>query len=123
MMPIGFSDGFTLTVVPLLILVLFLFIVFKGIKQWNYNNSQPVLSVWAKVVSRRTNVSYSASYDLNNISYYDSLTTYFATFEVESGNRMEFQVRGREYGMLTEGDIGKLTFQGTGYLGFNRESS
>jgi hypothetical protein len=123
MMPFGFSDGFTLTVVPLLILVLFLFIVFKGIKQWNYNNSQPVLSVWAKVVSRRTNVSYSTSYDQNNISHYDSSTTYFVTFEVESGHRMEFQMRGREYGILKEGDSGKITFQGTRYLGFNRETN
>jgi hypothetical protein len=123
MMPFGFSDGFTLTVVPLLILVLFLFIVFKGMEQWNYNNSQPVLSVWARVVSRRTNVSYSTSYDQNNISHYDSSTTYFVTFEVESGHRMEFQVRGREYGMLKEGDSGKLTFQGARYLGFNRETN
>lgn len=27
---------------------------------------------------------------------------------------------GREYGMLAEGDIGKLTFQGTRYLSFER---
>ena len=47
-------------------------------------------------------------------------TTYYATFQVESGDRMEFSVSGAEYGMLAEGDQGSLTFQGTRYLGFER---
>ena len=42
------------------------------------------------------------------------------TFQVESGDRMEFHVGGAEYGMLAEGDAGKLTFQETRYLGFER---
>jgi hypothetical protein len=33
---------------------------------------------------------------------------------------MELQVDGSEYGMLVEGDQGRLTFQGTRYLGFER---
>jgi hypothetical protein len=47
-------------------------------------------------------------------------TTYYATFEVESGDRLEFTVSGKEYGMLVEGDIGKLVFQGTRYHSFDR---
>ena len=47
-------------------------------------------------------------------------TTYYVTFEVESGDRMEMCVDGQQYGMLAEGDSGKLTFQGTRYLGFDR---
>lgn len=47
-------------------------------------------------------------------------TSYFVTFQVESGDRMELHVAGHEYGMLIEGDRGKLTFQGTRYLGFER---
>jgi hypothetical protein len=42
------------------------------------------------------------------------------TFEVKSGDRMELQVQGHEYGMLVEGDFGELTFQGNRYLGFAR---
>lgn len=34
---------------------------------------------------------------------------------------MEFSVSGSEYGMLVEGDQGKLSFQGTRYLSFQRE--
>ena len=35
---------------------------------------------------------------------------------------MELQLQGHEYGLLIEGDKGKLTFQGTRYLGFERIS-
>ena len=34
-----------------------------------------------------------------------------------------FIYSGKEYGMLVEGDIGKLTFQGTRYHGFERIGS
>ena len=47
-------------------------------------------------------------------------TRYFATFQVESGDRMELQMSGQDYGMLVEGDRGRLTFQGTRYLDFQR---
>ena len=47
-------------------------------------------------------------------------TRYYVTFQVESGDRMEFSVSGPEYGMLAEGDRGKLTFQGTRYLSFEQ---
>ena len=38
-----------------------------------------------------------------------------------SGDRMELRLSGAEYGMLAEGDRGRLTFQGTRYLSFERE--
>ena len=41
-------------------------------------------------------------------------------FQVESGDRMELTVSGSDYGYLVEGDHGKLTFQGTRFLGFER---
>ncbi|MPN30867.1 hypothetical protein SDC9_178338 [bioreactor metagenome] len=34
---------------------------------------------------------------------------------------MEFRINSDEFGMLVEGDTGKLTFQGTRYKGFERE--
>ena len=52
-----------------------------------------------------------------------SSTSYYVTFEVESGDRMELSVSGSEYGMLAEGDTGTLKFQGTRYLGFERHNS
>lgn len=47
-------------------------------------------------------------------------TTYYVTFQVDSGDRMELSVSGSEYGMLVDGDRGKLSFQGTRYLSFER---
>ena len=38
-----------------------------------------------------------------------------------TAKRMELSVTGREYGMLSEGDAGRLSFQGTRYLGFERQ--
>ena len=85
----------------------------KGIMEWNKNNHSPKLTVDATVVTKRENVSGGA----NNHSH---STTYYVTFQVESKDRMEFRVSGTEYGMLVEGDYGRLTFQGTRYLGFER---
>ena len=53
--------------------------------------------------------------------HHHTSTSYYVTFEVESGDRMEFLMAGHEYGLLMEGDKGKLSFQGTRYLGFERE--
>lgn len=60
--------------------------------------------------------------DEEEVSYMFMLFEFMfhVTFQVESGDRMELPVSGREYGMLAEGDIGKLTFQGTRYLSFER---
>ena len=50
-----------------------------------------------------------------------TFTTYFSTFEFESGDRVEFRLSGREFGILAEGDSGTLTFQGTRYIDFARK--
>lgn len=59
----------------------------------------------------------------NNAMHTTTSTTYYVTFQVASGDRMELRVDGREYGQLAEGDFGELTFQGTRYLGFERRGS
>jgi len=107
---------------PLFFILVFGIIIYtfyKGIKEWNYNNQQPVLSVDAKIVSKRNHTSRNISND--NIHHNHTSTTYYITFEVESGDRMEFHVSAKEYGILAEGDIGKLTFQGTRYHKFERK--
>lgn len=55
------------------------------------------------------------------VHHSSSSTSYYVTFQVESGDRMELHVSGSDYGMLIEGDSGRLSFQGTRYLGFERE--
>lgn len=90
----------------------------KGILQWSQNNRQPLLSVDSKIVSKRTEVKHTQQTDDTMSSR--TRTTYYLTFEVESGDRMEFAVNGEEFGMCAEGDEGLLRFQGTRYYGFVR---
>ncbi|HWS30010.1 MAG TPA: DUF2500 domain-containing protein [Clostridia bacterium] len=95
----------------------------RGIAQWNRNNNSPVLCVFATIVAKRANTSQHHHHDANNMamSHTTSSTSYYATFEVDSGDRMELRVNGEQYGLLAEGDKGSLTFQGTRYLGFERQ--
>jgi len=113
---IGFSVfGVLFTIVFVVILGAFVVMAVNGIRTWNKNNQSPRLSVPATIVSKRVNVRHhSANTTLSS-------TEYYITFQVESGDRMEFSTGGSEYGMLAEGDTGKLTFQGTRFLSFERD--
>lgn len=108
------------------IFVLFIVAAVRGISQWNKNNHSPRLTVPAAVVSKRTDVSTSTHHHgtgagVGMHTHTSHSTRYYATFEFESGDRTEFALSGEEYGLLSEGDRGKLTFQGTRYLSFERE--
>ena len=110
----------------LLALGTILFTLVGNLRTWNKNNHSPRLTVQAAVVAKRTQVSRhrnANARDSTGAHGYttSSVTTYYVTFQVESGDRMELQVGGAEYGMLVEGDTGKLSFQGTRYLSFQRD--
>lgn len=108
------------TVIFFIVIGAFIVTVVKRIGEWNKNNHSPVLTVDAAVVSKRESHSHHHHNDANGFSHTTTSTRYYATFEVASGDRMELNLSGREYGMLAEGDRGKLTFQGTRYKGFER---
>ncbi len=95
------------TIIITLFIGFFIFIFINGILEWSKNNNSPILIVDAKLVTKRANHSGES-------------TSYYITFEVESGDRIEFRVSRNEYGMLADGDVGKLTFQGTRYKSFQR---
>ena len=121
----GFAIGnFMFFIVPFIISIMFVFFIIifiKGIAQWNKNNNSPVLTVDAKIVTKRTEISHNGFNSNDNTIHNTSTSTYYyITFQVESGDRIEFHVKASEYGMLVEGDIGKLTFQGTRYKKFER---
>ena len=118
-----FSILFPILFFVVLGMILYTFI--RNIRTWNQNNHSPRLTVPATVVAKRTDVSHSSSAnagDMSGAHGYDTstFTSYYVTFQVESGDRMEFEVDGSDYGLLVQGDIGKLSFQGTRYLGFER---
>ena len=116
----GFGFGFGMfgvmfTLMFILVFGIFIVTIVRGIGQWNKNNNSPRLTVAATVVSKRTNVSHH-----HHDHHTHHSTSYYVTFQVDSGDRMELHMTGQEYGMLVEGDKGNLTFQGTRYLGFER---
>ena len=124
------GSGFLFSVMPVFVVLMFIVVigifiwqVVRGVGQWTRNNNSPILTVEATIVAKRSDVSYYH----NNTGAMDNMqtmghssTTYYATFEVPSGDRMELHVKDQEYGLLAEGDRGQLTFQGTRYLGFQR---
>jgi len=125
----GLFESMMFNIVPVIVILGFIFVFgtiivrsIIGVKQWKRNNESPVLTVDATVVAKRADVHYHYhNTGTDNMHHHtSSSTTYYVTFEVPSGDRLEFRVRGSEYGLLAENDAGKLTFQGTRYLGFER---
>ncbi|MFJ7981189.1 DUF2500 domain-containing protein [Lysinibacillus xylanilyticus] len=88
------------------------FTIIKGTLQWSKNNNEPLLTVPAKVVTKRSNTRGGGNSSAH--------TSYYVTFEVQSGDRLELKMNGRDYGQLADGDYGLLTFQGTRYHTFGR---
>lgn len=117
--------GIMFIIVFIIVVGFFIVTMVKGIGTWNKNNHSPRLTVAAEIVSKRMNVSHHThanAGDATGAHGYStsSSTSYYVTFQVDSGDRMEFSVTGSEYGMLVEGDVGQLSFQGTRYLSFER---
>lgn len=121
------SGGFEImfTIVFVIVIGMFIITIVKGIGEWNKNNQSPLLTVDADVVAKRTDVSHHQHANGGDASgaqgfHTTTSTSYYVTFQVASGDRMEFRVSGSEYGLLVEGDHGKLSFKGTRYMGFER---
>ena len=117
----GFGVTFSIMqiMVPAMFVLVFGIIIVtmvRGIGEWNKNNQSPKLTVPVTVVAKRSDVH-------RGIETMHTFTSYYVTFQVESGDRMEFEISDMEYGMLAEGDSGELTFQGTRYLNFRREGA
>lgn len=118
-------DSAILTIMDLLFPLVFLFIIgvfimtiIRGVGTWHKNNNSPRLTVDSSVVAKRTSVSHHTHANAGDQtgmsgSYTTTSTSYYVTFQVSSGDRIEFSVSEKEYG--------KLTFQGTRYLSFERE--
>ena len=104
------------SIFPLLFLIMFCFVfgmivsaVVKSARQNRANNNSPRISTEAAVVAKRTQVRGDHAH-----------TIYFATFQFESGDRLELEIPHDRFGYLVEGDNGKLSFQGTRFLDFQR---
>ena len=74
------------------------------------NDASPRVSADATVVTKRTHVRGDHAH-----------TIYFATFQFESGDRLELEIPRYKFGYIVEVDNGKLHFQGTRFLDFQRQ--
>ena len=108
---IGFYGAF-----PIMFCVVFALVVFiiggtivQNLKQRHKDDNSPRVSSEATIVAKRTHVRGDHAH-----------TTYYATFQFESGDRLELMIPYNQFGYLVEGDRGKLTFQGTRFLSFER---
>ena len=71
------------------VILTFVVALVRGAGQWRRNNAAPVLTVEAEVVAKRTQVSRGARAHGDMTDMTGGFTHYYATFEVESGSRIE----------------------------------
>lgn len=126
----GGISGAMFSIVPVIVVFGFVVVIglmvlrgVQGVQRWSKNNASPRLEAEARVAGKRMDVSQRHQQHPGTMAGMDavySTTTYYVTFEVASGDRMELRVQDADYGMISEGDYGKLTFQGTRFLGFQR---
>lgn len=113
---------FMFALVPLLVLGVFIFTGYTLISQKIKDDSSPILRVLATVTAKRISVSTSNHMYHNGTggvhNHPSTSTRHYVTFELENGERKEFYVYGKEYGLLAEKDYGFLTYQGSRFKGF-----
>lgn len=97
----GFDQVFNILFAIIFFCVLgtMVYIFVKNISTWNKNNNSPRLTVAAKIVAKRTKVFHNQQSDGFSTT---TSTSYYVTFEVKSGDRMELAVTGKEYGQMVE---------------------
>ena len=113
-------DNFLLITPVLLFVVIIVFILIKAVKKNNQrekNALRPVLTVRARVKSRRLIIRP------NNITALGVATDTLegkVVFESEDGEELEFRLIGKTYRDIFDGDEGMLTYQGSDFISFER---
>lgn len=117
----GPTDNFMFSIIPamgaiIFIIVIggFIFAMVNGMKQYASNKEKPIETVPARIIGKRPH-TWGGTGDSS------AHTSYYVTFELESGDRIEMPVNDSFYGMHVEGDLGMLTHQGTQMMSFERE--
>lgn len=96
------------------IVCVFAWLLCKNIARWHKNNSSPRITVVAEVTSKRTASDWVHA---GNGAMIEN-TCFYVTFRTEEADVVELRVKGKIYRMLSEGDAGRLTFQGTRFISF-----
>ena len=109
----------------LIIVFVIMVILVNNMNRWSQNNNSPETTVEAVVSDKRDRDSMQqvpAGGDPTGAQGFQLIPNIHRTavFTVESGETMEFTVSEGEFRSLQKGERGRLTFQGTRYLGFER---
>lgn len=113
------------SIVFLIVIGGFLYVIIKSLSQFISNQKSPMMVVDAKIVSKRTEIrssggSMSTQGSMHHHRRGHTYTRYFATFQLEDSSRIELQISAKDFGLIAEGDIGRLFHQGTRFHGFDR---
>jgi len=81
-----------------------------------YNLAQETVTRKVKVVAKRTSFTQATGQN-------PAQTTYYCTFEFEDGQRAEYHVGVRQYGLIAEGDRGELDTKGALFWDFRRPTA
>ncbi len=118
-----YGFGLFSAIFPIMFFLVFGLIIYNIVKNIQVNmrnNKQPIVPVQVKISAKRYDVSHHHHQGSDNINHTTSSTSYYVTFEMINGERMELQVPSGEFGMMVEGDQGTLQFQGTRFISFTR---
>lgn len=99
----------------LLIIAVIIFKILKAVIEWRRNEQQPVLTVQSEVASKRMKTSRAIHKPHHKVT-----ADYYASFKIEENKTLEFLLTKKEFEQLNEGDVGKLTFQGTMFQRFEK---
>ncbi len=112
-----FSDVPIWFIVPFVVIVLVIVLsilsaIVKSVRQNQRNEAAGHSELAARVFGKREEMRGGGETRIR--------TTYYLAFELEGGERNEFEVPSELYGLTAEGDTGTLRFMGTKFEGFER---
>ncbi len=92
-----------------LVFFTFIHIITSHITEWRSNQASDIRMRNVRVIAKRPHVH----------GHNHAHTTYYATFEfLDDGSRLELKVPAKAFGLMAEGDLGILNYQGTQFNAF-----
>lgn len=121
--------GFDLQMEIMLVLIITIFtaILFRCIFEWTINKCSAMESVDAFVVAKQQGMIQQQIPNAGDATGGHGFTLqeqpwYKITFRMTDSTEKEFNVDNQSFRELKEGEKGILTYQGTRYLGFKKDS-
>lgn len=107
----GFNQSPFINLILAFIFIIIIINIFTPIIKFIINYLSPLLTVNAKVVSKREKIL-----TLNDDTIFKS--NYYITFSIDSNDHLELKTSKKQYNCIFYGDSGKLTFRGKRILSF-----